>query len=240
MFDENIFGIIVNAYYSDGGDASMKGTTHISPVYNGVSYSTADNVQSRSGDGIQANANYQSTFSKPGQQLNFDLDYARFSSEPFQHNTNRYYDPSGAMIDAPEQLRNTNPQIIDVYSAKLDYTQPLWKGAQMETGAKHSQSKTNNDLKYDLFNGNDWLVDADRSNRFVYTEQISAAYFNISQQKGKFSFQAGLRTEYTQSKGKQKTTGEVNDTTYFPTFFVNYQPSQKHNIGISYSRRVRI
>ena len=238
---KNTLGVIVNAYYSDNNDASIKGITQISPVYNGVRHSTSDNVQSRNGDGIQANANYQSTFSKPGQQLNLDFDYARFNSDPFQHNTNRYYDQSGAMIGAPEQLRNTNPQAIDVYSAKLDYTQPLWEGARMETGAKHSQSKTDNDLQYDVFSGNNWQVDTDRSNRFVYTEQISAAYVNVTQQKGKFSLQAGLRVEYTQSKGEQKTTGEVNDTTYFnlfPTFFASYQASQKHNIGISYSRRL--
>ena len=50
-----------------------------------------------------------------------------------------------------------------------------------------------------------------------------------------------MRGEFTSSKGEQKTTGEVNDTTYFnlfPTFFVNYQTSQLHTFGLSYSRRL--
>jgi len=184
---------------------------------------------------------YQSTFAKPGQQLNLDLDYARFGSSSFQQNANRYYAPDGAMVGAVEQFINANPQTIDVYSAKIDYVQPLWKDARMETGAKFGQTKTDNDLKHDVFTGNGWQEDPGKSNRFVYTEQIGAAYLNISQRLGKFSLQAGLRGEYTSSKGDQKTTGEVNDTTYFnlfPTFFVNYQPSPKHTLGLSYSRRL--
>jgi hypothetical protein len=238
---KNMLGVIVNTYYQDGGRGVIKGITHISPTYNGVNYSTSENIQSGNGDGIQVNMNYQHTFSKPGQQLNLDLDYARFESEPFQQTNNRYYNPGGVMTGDPEQLRNTNPQAIDVYSAKIDYTQLLWKDARMETGVKFSQTKTDNDLKYDAFIGDNWQIAANRTNRFVYTEQINAAYLNVSQRLGKFNIQAGLRGEYTSSKGDQKTTGEVNDTTYFnlfPTLFVNYQASPKHNFGISYSRRL--
>ena len=239
---KNTLGIIINAYNSDGGSMDVNGSTRISPVYNGVDYSTSNNIRSRNGDGIQVNANYQALLSKPGQQFNLDLDYAYFSIGNSQETTNKYYEPGGAQVGNTEQLRNTNPQTIDVYSAKIDYTQPVWKNAKIETGVKFSQSNTDNDLKYELFAGNDWQIDANRTNRFVYTEQIGAAYINISQSLGKFNFQAGLRGEYTQAKGEQKTTGEVNDSTYFslfPTFMVNYQASQKHTFGLSYSRRLR-
>ena len=238
----NTLGIIVNGYYVDDVTTTLKGKTDITPTYNGVSYSTADNIQIRSLDGIQVNANYQTTF-KPGQQLNLDFDYARFGSGPLQQNKNIYYDASNAMVDDIEQFRNGNPQTIDVYSAKIDYVQPVWEGARMETGAKFGQTTTDNDLKYEEFNyiRNLWEVDPGQSNRFEYTEQISAAYINLSQQLGKFSLQAGLRGEYTWSEGEQKTTGEVNNKSYFdlfPTFFVNYETSQKHTFGLSYSRRL--
>jgi outer membrane receptor protein involved in Fe transport len=169
------------------------------------------------------------------------LDYARFGSDPFQQNKNIYYDPNHVVIGIPEQFRNANPQVINVYSVKIDYAQPLWKDARMETGAKVSQSKTDNDIKFDVFNGVDWSIDANRTNRFVYTEQIDAVYVNVSQRLSKFNLQAGLRSEYTSLKSEQKTTGEKNDTAYFnlfPTFFVNYSISQKHTFGLSYSRRL--
>ena len=237
----NILGVIVNAYLSEGGSGALNNITNISPTYNGVSYSEADNVQSGNRNGIQLNANYQITFAKPGQQFNIDLDYARFGSEPFQHNKNIYYDQDNVMIGIPEQLRNANPQSIEVYSVKMDYVQPLWKDARLETGAKVSQSKTDNDMKFDVFTGNNWQVDANRTNRFIYTEQIDAAYINANQRLGKFNLQAGLRGEYTLLNSEQKTTGERNDTDYFnlfPTFFIYYQASHKHNLGLSYSRRL--
>lgn len=238
---KNIMGIIANGNFSNSGSTALRGVTKISPTYNDVNYSEAENIRSSNSNDIQVNMNYQSMFSKQGQQLNLDLDYARFNYDPLQQITNRYYNPSGDMISNPEQLRNTNPQITEIYSAKIDYTQPLWKNARAEMGAKASQSKTDNDLKYEEFVNGYWEIDANRTNRFVLSEQISAAYININQRLGKFSLQAGLRGEYTWVEGKQKTTGEANDTTYFnlfPTFFVNYQMSPKHTLGISYSRRI--
>ena len=238
---KNIFGIIVNAYDSNGGTTDNNGVTTISPTYKGVSHSTSDNVNTNSSNGIQVNMNYQSTFAKPGQQLNFDFDYARFYSNLLQKNANRYYNQIGAMIGDVEQFSNTNPQTVNVYSVKTDYTQPLWKDARIETGIKFNHSTTDNDLKYDVFIDNNWQIDFNRTNHFVYTEQISAAYINMSQRLGKFNIQAGLRGEYSYSQGEQKTINAVNDTTFFnlfPTFFMNYQASQKHNFGLSYSRRL--
>ena len=238
----NILGVIVNAYHDYGSEGKLKGRTDITPTFGDVSYTTANNVQSRNRDGIQVNMNYQSTFpQKPGQQLNFDLDYAHFYSNSNQQNSNSYFGADGVMIGAMEQFINANPQTIEVYSAKIDYKQPLWKNAMTETGAKFGQTTTDNDLKYTEFISTAWQEDPGRSNQFVYTEQIGAAYLNINQRLGKFNLQAGLRGEYTFSKGEQKTTGEVNDTTYFnlfPTAFVNYQASPKHTFGLSYSRRL--
>ena len=166
----NIFGVVINTYHDDRGFASMKGTTTISPTYNGVSSSTADNTQTDTKNGIQANINYQSTFTKPGQQLNFDLDYAHFTSDQLQKNANRYYDPAGVMIGDVEQFSNANPQFINVYSVKIDYTQPVWKDARMESGAKFGQITTDNDLRYEAVINNVWQSDPGKSNRFTYTE----------------------------------------------------------------------
>ena len=237
----NIIGIIVNAYNSDDGIVNIKGVTDISPAYDGVNYSTANNIKTNNSDGIQVNMNYQSTFAKIGRQLNLDIDVARFNSSPLQQNVNKYYDINNTMIGNVEQFSNANPQTIDVYSAKLDYTEPIWKDTRMEIGAKISQSTTDNDLKYEEFIGNVGKQDIGRNNRFIYNEQIRATYININQQIGKFNLQAGFRGEYTYSKGEQKTTNVVNDTTYFnlfPTFFINYPASPKNILGLSYSRRL--
>jgi hypothetical protein len=238
---QNIIGVIVTGYFGSPTNSLNKGTTNILPPHNGIDYSTSDNIRSSNSNGIQVNTNYQKTFVRQGQQVNLDLDYAYFSYDPLQQITNRYYESDNVMLGIPEQLRNTNPQTFDIYSAKIDYMQPLGENGKAEAGAKFSQSKTDNDLKYDIFVDNEWQMDANKTNRFIYTEKIGAVYINISQQLGKLRLQAGLRGEYTWAKGEQKTTDELNDTSYFnlfPTFFVNYQASPNNTLGISYSRRL--
>ena len=86
----NIFGIIVNTYHADDGIFSLKGVTDISPDYQGINHSTADNRKTDIKNGVQVNMNYQTTFTNAKQQLNFDLDYARFSSDQLQRNANSY------------------------------------------------------------------------------------------------------------------------------------------------------
>jgi hypothetical protein len=145
------------------------------------------------------------------------------------------------MVGFPEQIRHFNPQSVRVFSFKTDYSKPLWETGQLEIGAKLSQSETDNDLLYESLNGADWLKDNNLTNHFVYTEKIGAAYVNLNRSFGKWDVQAGLRGEYTASTGDLRTTSEKNDTSYmniFPTVFVNYQPSEMHNIVLSYSRRL--
>ena len=238
---KNMLGVIVKGYYRGDSQSLLKGTTHISPVYEGVKYSESDNRHSGPNSGIQLNMNYQSTFDKPRQRLTFDADYARFTNLDRQETTNRYYDQDNTQVGAPEQLRHKDPKNIDVYSVKTDYRQPLWEDAEMESGVKISQSKIDADMKFDRLVNDKWQVDADRTNRFVYSEQIDAIYLNLSQDVGNISLQAGIRGEYTRSQGDQKTKGLRNDTTYFnlfPSFYADWELSEMHNLGLSYSRRL--
>ena len=94
----------------------------------------------------------------------------------------------------------------------------------MSLAEKQASPRRDNNLIYEEYTGLNWELDRNRSNHFVYTEQVHAAYIMVKQTLGKWNFQAGLRGEYTNSKGEQKTTGEVNDSTYlnlFPTFYVD-------------------
>jgi outer membrane receptor protein involved in Fe transport len=181
-------------------------------------------------------------FAKPGQQLNIDLDYGSFRSTPWQQSVVDYFDADGtAIADAEEHLRHTNPQDIEVLSAKVDFSTPLWDKAKMEIGAKTARTTTDNDLVHEEQTGGVWSIDTGRTNDFGYREAIHAGYVNLNQTLGKVNIQAGLRGEYTDSKGTQRTTGEVNRKHYFdlfPTLYINYGLSQKHQFGASYGRRI--
>ncbi|MBK9681711.1 MAG: outer membrane beta-barrel protein [Saprospiraceae bacterium] len=66
-------------------------------------------------------------------------------------------------------------------------------------------------------------LDQDRSNHFIYRENINAAYINFSQEYASFDFQVGIRMEHTHTHGNQQTTGESFTRDYaqlFPTLFL--------------------
>jgi outer membrane receptor protein involved in Fe transport len=238
---KHTIGAFFSGYHAGDAGNRITGRTDITPSLDGIGHSMSDSRKTNGNDGKQLNLNYQGNFSKPGQQLNIDIDYGQFNATPFQYIKNEYYDTENIQIDEAEQLRHTNRQKIELQSAKADYTQPLWKDAKIEFGGKASQSRTDNNLIYEDYTGLAWETDRNQSNHFIYTEQIHAAYVNVKQTLGKWNFQAGLRGEYTNSKGDQKTTGEINDSTYlnlFPSFYVDYRLSESHQFNFSYARRI--
>lgn len=238
---KNIIGALFSGYHTGDAKDEFKGTTSIAPALGDTTLTAFDSRRSNWNDGKQYNLNYQGQYAKPEQQLNINLDYGQFQSKPYQLNQNIYYDLAQSQINDEERLRHTNPQKIELWSATADYTQPLWKSSKIELGAKVSRSRTDNNLIYENYLQSQWEPDATQSNHFVYTEQIDAAYVSISQALGKWSIQVGLRGEYTHSKGEQRTVSVVNDSTYFnlfPTAYINYAPSEKHQFNFGYGRRI--
>ena len=137
---------------------------------------------------------------------------------------------------------STIPSDIKIYSFKADYSQPLKGNAKLEAGVKASFVKTDNDAAYDYLVNGKMVHDANRSNHFVYDEQIKAAYINVNKQLNKkWSTQLGLRLENTVSKGNQVTTNEKferNYTQLFPTVFLGYEMNEKNNFSVNYGRRI--
>lgn len=240
--DKNIVGFLYSGYRTGNEFAVQNGMTTITPALDGVASSSIFSESTNDNNGNQFNLNYQGVFAKPGQQLNIDLDYGRFRSSPWQLSNVNYLDAAGeAIAEAEEYLRHTNPQDIEVMSAKIDYSQPLWKGSKMDIGAKTSHTTTDNNLIFEEQTDGVWGMDEGRTNDFKYREAIHAGYLNLNQNLGKVNIQAGLRGEYTDTEGNQRTTGEVNRKHYFdlfPTLYVNYGLSDKHHFGLSYGSRI--
>ncbi|MCC8424403.1 outer membrane beta-barrel family protein [Mucilaginibacter sp. UR6-11] len=175
-----------------------------------------------------------------GQTLSADLDYSKFKNNSKASYNTDYYLPDGTIQHAPELLRNETPSDIEIYSAKADYAKPLSKTVKIETGAKFSSVKTDNDLRAGKFNGADFVNDTTRSNRFIYTEKITAGYFNINKQYKNGSVQLGLRAEYTQSNGNLLGSTPVDRSylNFFPSLFINQTLNSKNEFNFSFSRRI--
>lgn len=189
---------------------------------------------------LTGNLNFRQQFSKRGQELSADLDYLYYRSAINQQIMTRFYNADNKEHGVPLQLQSAAPVDIHVWSGKLDYIHPLNENMRMEAGVKSNYVSNNNRLSYLRMQDGKWIADV-RTNDFKYTERINAAYINYAATFGSFSLQAGLRAEHTKGKGTQQK-GDIQFTrdtlNFFPTLFLSYKISERHNIGVNYGRRI--
>jgi len=79
------------------------------------------------------------------------------------------------------------------------------------------------------------------SNRFRYSEDIHAAYAIYGAKVKKFSYQGGLRFEYSGTNTELLETSQLNPRNYvnvFPSGHINYEFSGHNQVQISYAKRI--
>ncbi|GAA4312388.1 TonB-dependent receptor [Nibribacter koreensis] len=186
------------------------------------------------------NLNLKHTIDTTGREISADVDYASFQTRDLQNINIAFINNPRPTPDST--LFGDLDGGLDIYSAKVDYAQPLPSvKANLELGLKSSLVKADNNLQFfDRSEGrNDYL--AGTSNHFLYSENINAAYVNVNKKWAKLSLQLGLRVENTQAEGEQLITNDTFDRNYtqlFPSAFVGYTVSEKHDVGLSLSRRI--
>jgi len=192
------------------------------------------------------NLNYRRQINKSGHELTFDLDYINYTTGNNQLFDNASYNADGS-LKLRDFLSGNLPAKINIYSAKTDYTLPLKDGYRFSTGLKSSYTKTDNLAEYFYTVGNVTSPDYDKSNHFIYKENINAAYVNLSKEFKKLSFQLGLRFENTVSKGNQLGNAMKPDSSFsrhynslFPTAYLQYKIDSlgDHQLGLNYGRRI--
>lgn len=191
-----------------------------------------------------ANVNFRHVFDSMGRELTADLDYARYAAVTDQRFVSSTYLPDMTTLLNEQKLRGDLPVGINIYAAKLDYTQNLWKG-KLETGLKSSYVTTGNAANYYEVKGQGEIVDYSKTNLFDYKESIHAAYLNYNRQFKKIGVQAGLRYEYTQMEGDQYGNPQRPDSSFsrdygnlFPTVFISYKAGKNHQWGLNMGRRI--
>lgn len=194
------------------------------------------------------NLNYRGILDTTGKELNIDVDYAKNTEKQLANIYAMSHDASGKAILASDTSRNNQPSSIDIKTAKMDYVHPLKNQAKFEAGLKVSFVKTDNDARFDSLRAGNWILDENRSNHFIYKENVNAAYINYSKQFKKVFVQLGLRGEQTHITGtstsmKNQQENEIkNDSSYFnlfPSAAVTYKLNKNNSLGVTYSRRIQ-
>lgn len=187
------------------------------------------------------NAHLESTLDTLGRRLFFDVDYFNYDSSTDNRFVAEVFDGSQNFIGIDQAARNISNQEIDNISVRADMEHPT-KFANLSYGAKYSTIKTDSDIElYDEISGTP-VFDPTQSNIFEYEENNQALYISASKNLSeKWSIQAGLRYEATQTTGFSRTLNQTNDNDYskiFPTFYLSYVKDDNNTFYINYGKRI--
>ncbi|MEP7142491.1 MAG: outer membrane beta-barrel family protein [Ferruginibacter sp.] len=200
--------------------------------------------------GNRTNANFNINYryaDTSGREINFDGDYGLFRGTGSSYQPNYYYGDNNNLLYSIIN-RNSTPTDIDIYTAKIDAEQKLGK-AKLGYGVKTSFVTTKN--TFDFFNDNSSGIPVkilDRSNSFKYKENVNAAYVNYQRElNAKWSLQAGLRAEQTNSDGiltradgtiQEDNKVKRNYLDFFPSAAVTWNVNKKNAFNLTFSRRI--
>lgn len=207
----------------------------------------ADNTSKGHFNNAGFNLNYSHQFDSLGKVITFDLDAVIYNSTNNQRFFNQTYATDGTLTNT-QVITDHLPTKINIYSVKTDYTFPLGGKAKLEAGFKSSYIQTDNEANYFNVAEEVSTSNPDFTNHFLYQENINAAYLNYSKVYQRFSFQAGLRAENTNTRGHQLGSIVRPDSSFvksytnlFPTTYLSYKlDSAGHHLLIaSYGRRIR-
>jgi iron complex outermembrane recepter protein len=190
---------------------------------------------------LSTNVNLRHRFDSTTKELTIDFDYNRYKVTDQINLYNQYF-KNNINTGFGDTLLGSLPQLINIYSGKIDFSTPLPRGLNLELGLKTSFVNTTADARYDSVIRGVTLLSTTRSNYFKYNENINAAYINFTKQlHKKLNAQAGLRYENTIMDGKELTTQKTFRRSLhqlFPTVFLQYEASKKHNLTLNYGRRI--
>ena len=235
----------VTAYYATNDlESDFLTDTYLGRTPNNpIQYIDANNLSANTFSNFSANLHYVGKLDTLGSNISTDLDYVLIKNRG-EANFYNYYDDLTTNEPVMKDFLYTNtPNGFDIYSGKVDYTKAFSSGPKMELGAKASRVISDNDSRFYFNNEEGKILDPNRTNHFLYEENILAAYANLNTKLSEdFTVQAGLRAEHTSSTGESLTTGEINERDYlnlFPSAFVQQQVTENYGINYSYSRRIQ-
>lgn len=202
-------------------------------------------VSNTTNDATRQNYNANLNFRHDGGNgtiLNVDADYGIYLNNTDSYQPNTYFDSTQTNVLLERNFSSYAPSTIQIRTLKTDYEHGLW-GGKLGLGGKVSSVITDNTFDfYNVVNGVEEL-DTNRSNTFIYTENVNAAYANYQKQIKKWGIQAGVRVEQTNSLGELQSNDSIpaverHYLNLFPSGGITYAPSRVHSFQLTYSRRI--
>ncbi len=189
---------------------------------------------------IQYSVNYKKNFDKDGHELTLDYQYST-GSELENSIINEIIIGENSTLPT-EQTINDERQIRQL--VQMDYVLPFGKDkkSQFELGYRGTFNDFNTDFNFGILENGILNSDPNFSNELNYKEYVNSAYTQLGTKINKFNILGGLRMEASDIGVELVKTNEISNKDYvdwFPSLFLGYEFSEKEQLTISYSRRLR-
>jgi hypothetical protein len=177
------------------------------------------------------------------QSLNFDADFIGYLIRNPSRYTVQFLHPDFTEAET-YQLRIEKETPIQVAVGKADYSLQVGKNGKLETGAKYTVMRFDNDVRVDSLADQqyEWTVLKPFTSKFHLDESVAGAYATYSTKIGpKTDLKAGFRYEYTQTNLGSEEQPDIVDRKYgswFPSLFLTRQITETQSLNLSYSRRI--
>ena len=203
-------------------------------------YNIRDNRETEENFTIDNALIYQRKYDRKGQDFRVSISHSFRDDIERQNTVTNSLDNSEIPV---LQQRATDEGTRHVAVGQIDYARPFDNDNKLELGAKSIIRSADNDFAFENLEPGtgEWENDPNVSNRFIYGEQVYAAYGIYSQTLGSWKLSAGSRLEYTRIDTELKTTGEENDQRYlnlFPSATALYTLNDMNSFKLTYSRRI--
>lgn len=189
--------------------------------------------------------NYEKRFKRDGQELTAVVRYLDNWEDSQQDFVERTFDTNFNPSGKPDLLQHSdNYETEKQWLFQVDYVHPFKnsKEGKFEAGLRSQFRDMTNDYFVEELKDGEWQILPGLANDFRYDENIHATYAILGDKIQKFSYQLGLRAEWSQVTTKLLQTNEVKPREYanfFPSAHFTYDLPQENALQISYSRRIR-
>ncbi len=211
--------------------------------YELVSITTRDETETEKRPSYEFNLDYKRTFNKKGQEFTAALQYQDSNEDEVSDYIEGVFNPDGTPSEIPDlNQRSTTDETQTMWLGQADYTHPISEYGKIEGGYRGTQRKIGNDFLVEEYKDDDWEVIDGLTNFFLYDENIHAGYLIFGDKKGRVSYQAGLRMEYSHVITELIETNEINDRNYtdwFPSAHVGYELDGENTLQLSFSSRIK-
>jgi len=191
---------------------------------------------------LEFSLNYDKKFKQKGHKLEASFSYQNNDETESSILNESLYINDALAVENIFQQTSRNAEGQNQWRTQIDYTKPLANGAKVETGMLGTFRTIDNDFRVEDFVDGSFQVDPNLTNNFIYQEDVAGAYANYGQDFKKWSYQVGLRGEWSFISTELVNTAEVNDRNYvnlFPSLFGSYKLDPSNTLQASYSRRIR-